>query len=75
MTRRRWALLGAAALLVVVLVGGRWSAMQTAERAWAATIPHGAAYLRILVWARSVQWIVALAAMLWGVGHCYGVYR
>ncbi|HYK09455.1 MAG TPA: UPF0182 family protein [Gemmatimonadales bacterium] len=75
MTRRRWALLGAAALLVVVLVGGRWSAMQTAERAWAATIPHGAAYLRTLALARTVQWIVALAAVVWGVGHCYGVYR
>ncbi|HWH03381.1 MAG TPA: UPF0182 family protein [Gemmatimonadales bacterium] len=75
MTRRRWALLGAAALLVVVLVGGRWSAMQTAERAWAATIPNGAAYLRTLALARTVQWIVALAAVLWGMGHCYGVYR
>ena len=75
MTRRRWALLGAAALLVVVLVGGRWSAMQTAERAWAATIPNGAAYLRTLALARTIQWIVALAAMAWGVAHCYGVYR
>ena len=75
MTRRRWALLGAAAILVVVLVGGRWSAMQTAERAWAATIPNGAAYLRTLSLARTIQWIVALAATLWGVGHCYGVYR
>ncbi|HZH41257.1 MAG TPA: UPF0182 family protein, partial [Gemmatimonadales bacterium] len=75
MTRRRWALLSAAALLVVVLVGGRWSAMQTAERAWAATIPHGAGYLRMLGWARTVQGIVALVALLWGVGHWYGVYR
>ena len=74
-TRRRWALLGAAAVLVVVLVGGRWSAMQTAERAWAATIPHGAAYVRILGLARLVQGLVALAAVLWGMGHCYGVYR
>lgn len=75
MTRRRWALVGAAALLVVVLVGGRWSAMQTAERAWAATIPNGAAYLRTLALARTIQWSVALAAMLWGIAHCYGVYR
>ena len=75
MTRRRWALLGAAAVLVVVLVGGRWSAMQTAERAWAATIPNGAAYLRTLALARTIQWIVALAAMTWGIAHCYGVYR
>lgn len=75
MTRRRWALLGAAALLVVVLVGGRWFAMQTAEHAWAATIPNGAAYLRTLALARTVQGIVALAAVLWGIGHCYGVYR
>ena len=75
MTRRRWALLGAAAVLVVALIGGRWSAMQTAERAWAATIPNGAAYLHGLALARSVQWIVALAATLWGVGHCYLVYR
>ena len=75
MTRRRWALLGAAALLVAVLVGGRWAAMQTAERAWAATIPHGAAYLHVVALAHTVQWLVALAATLWGVGHCYLVYR
>lgn len=75
MNRRRWALLGAAGLLVAVLVGGRWSAMQTAERAWAATIPHGAAYLHGLALARTVQWLVVLAATLWGVGHCYLVYR
>jgi len=74
-TRRRWALLGAAALLVAVLVGGRWSAMQTAERAWAATIPHGAAYLHVAALARTVQWLVVLAATLWGIGHCYLVYR
>lgn len=75
MTRRRWALLGAAAVLVVALVGGRWSATETAERAWAATIPNGAAYLHGLALARTVQWLVALAATLWGVGHCYLVYR
>ena len=33
---RRWALLVAVGLLVVVLVGGRWAAFETAERVWAA---------------------------------------
>lgn len=75
MTRRRWALLGAAILLVAVLVGGRWSAIQTAERAWAETIPAGAAYLHGLALARLVGWIVTLVALAWGIGHCYLVYR
>src|SRR4029077_13939611 len=33
---RRWALLVAVGVLVVVLVGGRWAAFETAERGWAA---------------------------------------
>ena len=75
MNRRRWALLGGTILLVAALVGGRWFALQTAERLWAATIPFGAAYLHGLALARTWQWIVAGAAVAWGVGHCYLVYR
>ena len=75
MNRRRWALLIAALLLVAVLVGGRWFAMQTAERAWAATFPLGAAYLHGLALKRTVQGLLALAAVAWGVGHFYLVYR
>ena len=66
--RRRWLWLGGAALLVAVLAGGRWLAMETAERAWAQTI-GGAGAAQVYLEARALQRVMrfavlALAALL-----------
>ena len=51
---RRWALLVAVGLLVVVLVGGRWAAFETAERVWATSVPGGSAYLKARDFAQRI---------------------
>ena len=43
--RRRRAFLLGLTILVALLVGGRWLALETAERAWAGTIARGSVYL------------------------------
>jgi uncharacterized membrane protein (UPF0182 family) len=78
--RRRlgsWTLVMAAGLLVVVLVGGRWLAQETAERAWAATLPAGtgAVYLSLRGMARLISGGILLLAVSWGVLNVYFVYR
>jgi len=73
--RRRWAFLLGAGLLVMVLVGGRWLALETTERAWAATIPGGGAYLLVRDLARLVRGLFLLAAIVWGTGNLLFVYR
>ena len=42
---RRRALVVGVGLLVALLVGGRWLALETAERAWGVSLPGGSAYL------------------------------
>jgi hypothetical protein len=61
--------------LVAVLVGGRWVALETAERAWAATIPGGSAYLVARDFARLVSGMFLLLAIAWGTGNLLLVYR
>ena len=73
--RRRRAFLWAAAALVVVLVGGRWLAIETAERAWAATVTGGEVYLAARDLARLVQGVILLVSLTWGIGNLYIVYR
>src|SRR3989442_10504888 len=73
--RRRWAFLLGAGLLVVVLVGGRWLALETTERAWAATIPGGGMYLMLRDLARLVRGLFLLAAIGWATGNLLFVYR
>ena len=73
--RRRWAFLLGAGLLVVVLVGGRWLALETTERAWAATIPGGGMYLMMRDLARLVRGLFLLAAIGWATGNLLFVYR
>jgi hypothetical protein len=63
-TRRSW-LVVLAALLVIVLVGGRWLALETAERAWAATFPGGSVLLEARALARLMQIFVLLFAITW----------
>ncbi|HEX4574281.1 MAG TPA: UPF0182 family protein [Gemmatimonadales bacterium] len=73
--RRGWAFLLGAGLLVAVLVGGRWLALETAERAWAATIAGGSAYLVARDFARLVSGMFLLLAVAWGTGNLLLVYR
>jgi hypothetical protein len=72
---RGWVLLVGAGVLVAGLVGGRWAAMETAERLWAATIPQGDVYLAARSLARPAEMLLWIGALAWGVGHLYAVYR
>ena len=74
MTRRSW-LVTLAALLVVVLVGGRWLALETAERAWAATFPGGAVLIEARTLARLMHVFVLVFAITWATGNVFVVYR
>ena len=73
--RRRWTLAVGAAVLVVLLVGGRWLALETAERAWAASVPGGGVYLAARDVARLVRGLILLVAIAWGAGNLFLVYR
>lgn len=72
---RRRALLLGVGLLVVALVGGRWVALEIAERAWAASLPGGGAYLAARDFARLISGLVLLAAVAWGTANLLFVYR
>jgi len=73
-TRRSW-LFWFAALLVVVLVGGRVLAVETAERAWAATFPGGEVLLEARTLAWQMQGFVMLFSIIWATGNLLVVYR
>lgn len=73
--RRRRAFLLGLIVLAAVLVGGRWLALETAEQAWAATIPRGNVYLAARDLARLTRGIVLLIAVSWGTANFYYVYR
>jgi len=72
---RRSGLLTLAVLLVVVLVGGRWAALETAERAWAATFTGGTVLIEARTLARLMQLFVVLFAITWATGNMFVVYR
>ena len=72
---RRSGLVTLAALLVVVLVGGRWLALETAERAWAATFAGGAILGEARTLARLMQGFVLLFSITWATGNVFIVYR
>jgi hypothetical protein len=73
--RRGQALLTGAAVLAVLLVTGRWLAVETTEHAWAATVLSGPVYLDARSLARLLHWLVLVVAALWGTGNLYIVYR
>jgi len=73
-TRRGW-LITLGALLVIVLVGGRWLALETAERAWAATFPGGTVLTEARTLARLMQGFVLLFSLTWATGNVFIVYR
>jgi uncharacterized membrane protein (UPF0182 family) len=74
-TSSRRALLGAAGLLVVLLVGGRALAIETAERTWAATFSGGSVLTEARTLARLLQGLVLLASITWTTGNVFVVYR
>jgi hypothetical protein len=64
-----------AALLVVALVGGRWLAVETAERAWARTFAGGAALIEVRTLAYLLRGLVIAFAIAWTTGNLLIVYR
>jgi hypothetical protein len=72
--RRRLYLIGAG-LLVAALVGGRWLAVETAERAWDRTFAGGSAVIQARDLARLMQSLVAVIAITWITGNLLIVYR
>jgi len=72
---RRGTLLVGLAVVVALLVGGRWLALETAERAWAASVAGGDVYLRARDLARLVHGLILLLAIAWGTANLYYVYR
>ncbi len=77
MTRanRRTLYLIGAGLLVAALVGGRWLAVETAERAWDRTFAGGEALIAARDLARLLQALVLLVAITWMAGNLLIVYR
>jgi len=73
--RRRWLLPLAAALVIAALVGGRWLALDVAERLWAGTVRGGEAYLAARDLARLAQGCVLLFGVVWGTANLFTVYR
>jgi len=69
------ALLAGAAVLAVLLVAGRWLAVETVERAWAGTLSGGAVYLQARALQRLLRLAIWLVAAVWGTGNLYIVYR
>ena len=72
--RRRLYLIGAV-LLVVALVGGRWLAVETAERAWDRTFAGGTALIEARTLGRMLQGLVLVFAVAWLTGNLLIVYR
>jgi hypothetical protein len=72
---RRSAFLIAAGLLVVVLVGGRWLALETSERAWVATFSGGAVLNDVRNLARLLRGLVLLFSIIWATANVFTVYR
>ncbi|MGH7676748.1 MAG: UPF0182 family protein, partial [Gemmatimonadales bacterium] len=70
--RRLWPM---AAVVIGVLVGGRWLALEVAERLWAATVPGGEAYLTSRDLARLAHGCVLLFGVVWGTVNFLTVYR
>ena len=72
---RRAPFLMAAGLLVLVLVGGRWLALETSERAWAATFSGGAVLNDVRHLARLLRGLVLLFSIAWATANVFTVYR
>jgi hypothetical protein len=74
-SNRRTLYLIGAGLLVAALVGGRWLAVETAERAWDRTFAGGEAVIAARDLARLLQALVLVVAISWIVGNLLIVFR
>ena len=74
-SRRRTLYLIGAGLLVAALVGGRWLAVETAERAWDRTFAGGEAVIQARDLSRLLQGLVLIVAITWITGNLLVVYR
>ncbi len=72
--RRRLYITGAI-LLVVALVGGRWLAVETAERAWDRTFAGGASLIDARNLALTLHAFMLVFAITWATGNLLIVYR
>lgn len=72
--RREVYIIGAV-LLVVALVGGRWLAVETAERAWARTFTGGGALVEVRTLAYLLRGLVIVFSIAWTTGNLLVVYR
>ncbi|HWC72605.1 MAG TPA: UPF0182 family protein, partial [Gemmatimonadales bacterium] len=77
MTRsnRRRLYVAGAILLVVALVGGRWLAVETAERAWDRTFAGGTTLIDARNLSLILQMFVLVFAVTWATGNLLIVYR
>lgn len=73
--RRRWGLAIGGLVVVGLLFAGRWAALELAERAWAATVAGGGAYLAARNVARVLNATVLTATVGWGTAQLFLVYR
>ena len=71
---RRW-WVAAGAVVAVALFGGRWAAIEIAEHAWGASVAGGDVYLATRDFARLLRAVALLAAVGWGTGQLFLVYR
>jgi hypothetical protein len=74
-SRRRSFYLIGAALLVIALVGGRWVAVETAERAWDRTFDGGATLIEARTLSLMLRTFVVVFAIAWTTGNLFVVYR
>lgn len=73
-SRRRLYFIGAG-LLVVALVGGRWLAVETTERAWDRTFAGGETLIAARTLGRLLSSLVLFTAIAWITGNLLIVYR
>jgi hypothetical protein len=62
-------------VLVIALVGGRWVAVETAERAWDRTFTGGGALIEARTLALVLRAFVLVFAIAWATGNLLIVYR
>ncbi|MGH7528808.1 MAG: UPF0182 family protein [Gemmatimonadales bacterium] len=72
---RRAVYIGGAILLVVLLVGGRWLAIETAERTWARSFTGGGALVEARTLGLLLRALVLACAVAWATGNLLIVYR
>jgi len=62
-------------VLVAVLVGGRWLALETAERAWSHTVGGGDLYITARRLSQLMRITLLVVSVGWGTAHLWWVYR